>query len=205
MVHMHNDHSNVGFIGGGCISAVHEAKPIDSATSIPPTVRRWGSAWKLWLKQHANSVGRLVAPCESLPYRDSHLDLDPANKDPLGIPVLRMTYRLHDQELARFDFLTTVMSRILQEAGASDTWLAYPRLPAAPFQSVFGVTRMGNDPKSSVVDSFCVSHEVPNLAIGGAGCFPTSSGYNPTATIQALALRTADRLVELAGRTHSQS
>ena len=55
---------------------------------------------------------------------------------------------------------------------------------------------MGDDPDTSVVDRFCLSHEVPNLAIVGASSFPTSSGYNPTATIQALAWRTADHLVE---------
>jgi choline dehydrogenase-like flavoprotein len=54
---------------------------------------------------------------------------------------------------------------------------------------------MGTDPGASVADAWCLAHDTPNLALSGSGCFPTSSGYNPTATIQALAWRTADRLV----------
>ena len=56
---------------------------------------------------------------------------------------------------------------------------------------------MGTDPASSVTDATCVAHEVPNLAIVGASSFPTSGGYQPTATIQALAWRAAERLVEI--------
>jgi choline dehydrogenase-like flavoprotein len=89
------------------------------------------------------------------------------------------------------------MSELLLEAGAAETWTSFRRLPAAPFQSVFGATRMGLDPQGSVVDPTCIAHEVPNLAIVGASSFPTSGGYQPTATIQALAWRAAERLVEV--------
>jgi gluconate 2-dehydrogenase alpha chain len=51
---------------------------------------------------------------------------------------------------------------------------------------------MGDDPTDSVVNSFAQSHEAPNLFVIGGGTFPTLSAYNPTATIQALAYRTAD-------------
>jgi gluconate 2-dehydrogenase alpha chain len=159
-------------------------------------VPRFGTAWKAWIAEHARSVGRLMATSESLPYEDSFLDLDPGVRDPAGVPVLRITFRLHEQEERRFDFLAARMAELLREAGAADTWPSFPKLPAAPFQSVFGATRIGDDPAASVADRFCLAHEVPNLALSGTGCFPTSSGYNPTATIQALAWRTADRLIE---------
>jgi gluconate 2-dehydrogenase alpha chain len=190
------DHAGLGFVGGACISAVHEAKPIGTALSTPPSVPRWGADWKAWLAANGNSVGRLMATAESLPYEDTYLDLDPTVRDPEGFPVVRITYRLHEQEERRHEFLRERMSELLLEAGASETWLSFPKLPAAPFQSTFGATRMGRDPESSVVDAFCLSHEVPNLAIVGASSFPTSSVYNPTATIQALAWRAADHLVE---------
>ena len=178
------------------MNAVQEAKPIGTALSTPPSVPRWGSAWKAWLAKNGNSVGRMIATAESLPYEDSFLDLDPSVVDPQGVPVVRITYRLHEQEERRYDYLHARMTELLHEAGAGETWSSFPKLPAAPFQSVFGATRMGDDPSTSVVDRFCFSHEVPNLAIVGASSFPTSGGYAPTATIQALAWRTADRLVE---------
>jgi gluconate 2-dehydrogenase alpha chain len=51
---------------------------------------------------------------------------------------------------------------------------------------------MGDDPSDSVVNRYQQSHEVPNLFVIGGGSFPTMNGYNPTGTIQALALWTAD-------------
>jgi gluconate 2-dehydrogenase alpha chain len=194
------DHTGLGFVGGGCISAIAEAKPIATALSTPPSVPRWGSPWKAWLATNGNSVGRLVAAAESLPYEDSFLDLDPSVTDAFGVPVVRITYRLHEHEERRYDFLHARMSDLLREAGASETWTSFPKLPAAPFQSLFGATRMGDDPESSVVDRDCVAHGVPNLAIVGSSSFPTSGGYGPTATIQALAWRAADRAADSIGR-----
>jgi gluconate 2-dehydrogenase alpha chain len=190
-----------GFVGGGCISAIAEAKPIATALSTPPSVPRWGAEWKDWLAKYGNSVGRLVAAAESLPYEDAFLDLDPHETDPYGVPVIRMTYRLHEQEQERYEFLAARMRELLLEAGASETWSSFPKLPAAPFQSLFGATRMGDDPESSVVDRFCLLHDAPNVAVVGSSSFPTSGGYGPTATIQALAWRTADHAAASIGRS----
>jgi choline dehydrogenase-like flavoprotein len=57
-----------------------------------------------------------------------------------------------------------------------------------------GTARMGNDPRSSVVDSDCRVHGIGNLFIAGAATFPTSSQANPTLTVVALALRLAEHL-----------
>ena len=55
---------------------------------------------------------------------------------------------------------------------------------------------MGADPATSVVDPFGLTHEVPNLALVGASTFPTTGGHNPTLTVQALAWRTAERVLD---------
>jgi choline dehydrogenase-like flavoprotein len=51
---------------------------------------------------------------------------------------------------------------------------------------------MGDDPACSVADRWGRAHDVPNLFIVDGSLFVTSAGTNPTTTIQALALRTAD-------------
>lgn len=56
---------------------------------------------------------------------------------------------------------------------------------------IMGTTVMGHDPKTSVVDSECRTHDHGNLFILGSSVFPTSSTANPTATIGALSLRAA--------------
>jgi len=57
-----------------------------------------------------------------------------------------------------------------------------------------GTARMGDDPRTSVVDRDCRVHSVRNLYVAGSAVFPTSSQANPTLTIIALSLRLADHL-----------
>ena len=59
-----------------------------------------------------------------------------------------------------------------------------------------GTTKMGNDPKDSVVNENQQSHDIPNLYVVDGSVFVTSSGVNPTATISALALRAMDNLLK---------
>jgi glucose dehydrogenase len=61
---------------------------------------------------------------------------------------------------------------------------------------VMGTYRMGNDPKTSVVDSWQRSHDHRNLYLVGSGTFPTVGTANPTLTLSALALRTAESIVK---------
>ena len=59
-----------------------------------------------------------------------------------------------------------------------------------------GGTRMGSDPRMSVVNRYSQSWDIPNLFIVGSSTFPSMSGFNPTLTIQALAYMTADAIVK---------
>jgi gluconate 2-dehydrogenase alpha chain len=187
------DHSGLGFIGGALLTASHELKPIAAASaSPPPAVPRWGSRWKAWLKEHGQSVGCLSAQVESLSYEENGLDLDPLARDPFGVPVIRVTHRIHEHERASAAFMREKMGSWLAAAGASETWHDERLIVEA--RHCFGGTRMGTDPAASVVDAHGFSHEVPNLGILGTSLFPTTGGHNPTLTLQALAWRTAQRL-----------
>ena len=63
------------------------------------------------------------------------------------------------------------------------------------YAHLIGGARMGNDPRTSVVDSFGRSHDIPNLFLCDGSIFPTQGSANPGLTIQALAARTADYLI----------
>jgi gluconate 2-dehydrogenase alpha chain len=54
---------------------------------------------------------------------------------------------------------------------------------------------MGADPKTSVVNKYLQSWDVPNVFVVGASAFPQNAGYNPTGTVGALAYLTADAIV----------
>lgn len=190
------DHTGLPFIGGGIVSISQESKPIATAGGTPPSVPQWGSAWKAWLKKNGNSFAGALAQLESLSYQDQFLDLDPVKKDPQGLSVVRVTYRLHPQEQARYDYVSGKLLQLLKQAGASETWPSFPKIPIPVNSHAYGGTRMGPDPATSVVDSWSVSHEVPNLLVLGGSTFPTSAGYNPTETIMALAWRAGEHLAK---------
>jgi gluconate 2-dehydrogenase alpha chain len=189
------DHNGLGFVGGGLLAASHEFKPIAFAGfPLPPGVPRFGSAWKAWLAANAQSVGALSAQMECLPYEGNRLDLDPVARDPHGLPVVRVTFRVRENELRGSAFLAERQEEWLRAAGASEVWHA-PR-PFVEARHCYGGTRMGLDPASSVVDAFGFAHSAPNLGVLGTSVYPSSGGHNPTLTLQALAWRTAQRLVE---------
>ena len=189
------EHDGLGFVGGGSLMAMSEVKPVGAVSEpLPPGVPRWGSGWKAWIRENAQSIGSAFAQFDHLSYEGNVLDLDPVVRDPLGMPVIRVTHRVGDNERRAWTFMKERMEEWLRAAGATETWSLDniwldPRHP-------YGGTRMGDDPDSSVVDRFGFSHEAPNLGVLGASTFPTVGGHNPTLTVQALAWRTAQHLVD---------
>jgi gluconate 2-dehydrogenase alpha chain len=190
------DHTGLGFIGGAVVDCRMENKPISASRSTPPDVPAWGAAWKDWLHKNANSVGSVGTQVEVLAYEDNYCDLDPTVKDAWGRPVLRITFDLHDQEVKRHAFINQKADGLLKQAGATQTWSTGPAYPIAVNSHAYGTTRMGTDPSTSVVDKWLLAHEVPNLAILGGSTFPTSTGYNPTHTIESLAWRTGEHVAK---------
>ena len=184
------DHAGLGFIGGALLVAPHELRPVALAGApVPDGVPRWGAGWKAWLREHAQSIGYISAQMECLPYDEHVLDLDPLARDPFGIPRVRITHRIRENELTGASFMVERMAQWLDAAGACQVRDA--PAPVLEARHCYGGTRMGADPAESVVDAHGFAHEVPNLAILGTSTFPTTGGHNPTLTLQALAWRTA--------------
>src|SRR5947208_5263423 len=192
------DHGNVGFIRGSQISIGTgnlQGGPISLTTVAAPSgVPRWGAAYRDFLATYFTRHAAIVAQTENLPYPDQTIDLDPNVRDAWGLPAPRMTYDWRrPNERARVEFMQNKMEEIGRAMGASVV------LPTPVIQSPRSrheaVTRMGNDPKTSVVNRYGQTWDVPNLFVIGSSTFPTMSGFNPTLTIQALAYRSADAIV----------
>ncbi len=75
----------------------------------------------------------------------------------------------------------------------------------ARYAHLVGGARMGNDPRTSVVDKFGRSHDIPNLFVCDGSVLPTQGSANPGLTIQALAARTADYLISQHGETYTRT
>ena len=86
------------------------------------------------------------------------------------------------------------MEEMARASGATRIWHT-PEGNGAPGGHHEGGVRMGSDPKSSVVNKYGQSWDIPNLFVVGSANFPSQSSFNPTLTIQALAYMTADAIV----------
>jgi gluconate 2-dehydrogenase alpha chain len=191
------DHTDLGFIRGAVIFASNGNLPIGQSRSVPPGVPSWGADYKSWLHENAGSVGSIFAQVEPQPYEDYFLDLDPDVKDPVGLPVIRVTYSLGDNEVKAGTYIDQKLDEMLKAAGATETWPGFPAGIPVPINShAYGGTRMGTDDTAAVVDQYGISFESRNFVVLGGSNFPGSSGYNPTETIQAHAWYAADYIAQ---------
>ncbi len=195
------DHGGLGFIRGAQVSitpADLEAGPIGAAISMnpPPGIPRWGAAYRDFFAKYFARHAAIVAQTENLAYADQTIDLDPNVRDQWGMPAPRLTYDWRrPNELARVEFMLGKLEEVGRAMGATSVWRS-PLGSGAPGAHHEGGTRMGSDPKTSVVNRYGQSWDSPNLFIIGSSTFPSMSGFNPTLTIQALAYMSADAIVQ---------
>ena len=110
------------------------------------------------------------------------------------MPAAKIVYRMNQNSYDLMHFHEARAKESLEAAGAYETVIApFIRAPAGTCSAPAGwaTTR-----RRSVVDGFGRSHDIPNLFIFDGSTWPTSSGMNPTATIAAMALRSAEHLIE---------
>ena len=129
---------------------------------------------------------------EDLPEEHNQVTLDPVLTDSHGIPAPRIQYSISENTDRMLDHGIARASEALEAAGAKKLLSDKVRRNAG--WHLLGTARMGDDPSNSVVDRWGRAHDVPNLMIIDGSIFTTGACINPTPTIQALALRTADYL-----------
>ncbi len=155
-----------------------------------------------WGRAHAQSVRRLWghslhvgAIGESLPNRNSRVDLDPDQHDQFGIPLSRISAWLDESDIGRLRFMAAKSRELLAASGAEEVFESYSSWDWFGATHVFGTCRMGADPTISVVNADGRNHRWRNLWITDASVFPSSGGGEaPSLTIHALSLRTAEKI-----------
>jgi gluconate 2-dehydrogenase alpha chain len=193
---------NVVHLGGVCEFGASQGLPISEDAGVYAFdlgVFRYGIGLKnamrdLPLGQH---LFGLIMQAEDAPQLSNQVDLDPTVTDVFGRPAPRITYDLHPYELEARKFYTPFIQQVVLNAGSSRTFTTPcdVTLGAPTSRHVMGTLRMGNDPATSVVDAGGKFHEVDNLYACDGSVFPTSSGWNPTLTIMAVAAKIAHALV----------
>jgi gluconate 2-dehydrogenase alpha chain len=191
------DHSGLGFIGGASLHAYHERHPIAAAgMGTFGRAPSWGSKWKAFVHENAGRAVPAYLQCNTFPYENTYLDLDPEVKDPLGDSVLRVTTPPKENEARAAEFAAKKTEEWFRAAGAIEVASFGGGQGPGLSTHAIGGTRMGDNPETNVVDRWGFSHEAPNLGLLGGSVMGTIGARNPTGTLQALAWRTADRLVK---------
>jgi choline dehydrogenase-like flavoprotein len=138
----------------------------------------------------------IQGPTQDMPTWDGRVSLDPKVKDHWGIPVLRISGDKHDHTIEIGNRQAERAEAWLKEAGAVLTYQRRAGRGVTGHQHQSGTCRMGNDPKTSVVDATYRIHDVPNVFVVDASVHVTNGGFNPVLTIFANAYRASDLLVK---------
>jgi choline dehydrogenase-like flavoprotein len=144
--------------------------------------------------QRYNHVAGLKVVSEYMPQERNGVTLSDVT-DQYGLPVARVTYSWCDNDKALNRHALGFMGQALAAAGGREIWEQ-----ENDTCHLNGTARMGDDPRTSVVNADCRSWDIPNLWICDGSVFPTVGGVNPSLTIQAVALRTAVRIKAMAAR-----
>jgi choline dehydrogenase-like flavoprotein len=217
VTHVHDDHmvpdaesmaaarrAGLPWFRGGMVEHCGPAHPIMEARLAP-----WGPLHKQVMRASnmREHLWGFTIQGEDLPQATNRVDLDPVIRDVRGFPVARITYEPHRHELVASEYYGDKLVDVLHTAGAEwairhsspnpeGTDLGGFDSPIATSRHVAGTCRTGTDPATSVCDGWGRLHDAPNVLVADSSPFPTGSGYGPTLTLVALAIRNARALAE---------
>jgi choline dehydrogenase-like flavoprotein len=170
--------------------------PYQFMAMAPPWTPRWGREHKQYVRSAYRRSISIKGPVQEMPVFDSRVQVDPKVTDAWGIPVARLSGYKHPHTLEIARFLAGKAEAWLQAAGADPVWQQVPSNSLSGGQHQAGTCRMGNDPKTSVVDKGCRIHEADNVYVIDASVHVTNGGFNPALTILANAYRASANLLQ---------
>jgi choline dehydrogenase-like flavoprotein len=167
--------------------------PIQFAQIVSSGKRMWGERLRTFMQDYNHYAG-LGLNGECLPHPFNTVTVVPEEHDQYGLPIPKVTFNWGENEKKLIKAGVAKMREILETAGGEDVF------ETEDTAHLMGACRMGGDPRHSVVNQWCRTWDVPNLFICDGSVFVTSSGVNPSLTIQAIAARTAGYIVAAARR-----
>ena len=141
--------------------------------------------WKIWIGAWG----------ETLPYYDNQVTLD-SERDKWGIPLVRVSFKYHENEEAMKKDIQTSAEAMLQKTGFKNIHGFSYDVPGGSAVHEMGTARMGRDPKTSVLNAFNQLHDVKNVFITDGSCMTSSATQNPSLTYMALTARACEFAAE---------
>lgn len=165
--------------------------PIAWAQQLAMDRGLWGQRLVDEMNRANHSVG-LKMVGEVLPYEHNQVTLAD-EVDALGLKIPRVTFSYGDNERAMIAHALDFMDESLAAVGVGERWKQWDDTC-----HLNGTARMGDHPRTSVVDADGRSWDIRKLWVCDGSVFPTVGGVNPSLTTQAIACRTADRISAMA-------
>jgi choline dehydrogenase-like flavoprotein len=189
------NHGNPGVIGGAMLANDFIKLPIlFNKWALPPDVPHWGMRAKRWMREAYTHTIHITGPVQEIPSPHGRVTVDPQVRDKWGIPVIRLSGTQHEQTVFTAEFIRARAEDWLKASGATRVWSRKTTLGLSGGQHQAGTCRMGNDPKTSVTDSWGRVHGHDNLFCADGSLHVTNGGFNPVLTILALAFRISEHV-----------
>ncbi len=162
----------------------------------------YGTALKEDYRRYYGASITFYGRGEMIPNADCYCEIDPTTVDRWGIPVLRFHWKWTDYEYNQVKHMQTTFRHLIAEMGGQ------PMSPMPSKQEGYGIAaggliihelgcvRMGDDPKTSALNSHSQAHDCKNLFVVDGGPFVSQADKNPTWTILALSWRTSDYITQ---------
>jgi choline dehydrogenase-like flavoprotein len=182
-------------------SGIHNFTSVDVA-GRPRAFGGYGKELKNDYRRLYGATVNFAGRGEMIPNADSYCEIDPTVVDKWGIPVLRFHFKWSDHELNQVKHMQETFRAIIQEMGGTPTSpmpskeAGYGIAAGGRIIHEVGVTRMGNDPSTSVLNRNCQAHDVKNVFVADGGPMPSQADKNCTWTILALSMRTAEYIAD---------
>lgn len=125
-----------------------------------------------------------------MPNDNCFVSVDEKYKDKYGVPVANIRIGAHEQDVKVGNFLAKKAIGLLEQMGAKNIDVNISPLPSANLQA--GGCRFGDNPKTSVLNKYCQSHDLKNLFVTDGSFMPTGGSVPHTWTIYANSFRVAD-------------
>jgi choline dehydrogenase-like flavoprotein len=187
--------------GAGVLGGIQNYTGVE-ASGAPISFGGYGKKLKADYRRVYGSTVGFAGRGEMVPNKDTYLDIDPRAVDKWGIPVPRFHFKWSDYEIKQSKHMQETFRSIIHEMGGT------PLSPMPTAENNYdlaaggriihelGVTRMGNDPSTSVLNKHCQAHDAKNVFVADGGPFVSQADKNCTWTILALAMRTSHYIAD---------
>ncbi len=161
----------------------------------------YGSEFKANLRKTYGASIYFAGRGEMIPNENSYCEIDPNVVDKWGIPVLRFHFKWSQDEILQAKHMQETFQQIIEacggivtdKAGAEQNWGI---AQGGEIIHEVGATKMGDNPKTSVLNQYCQAWDVKNLFITDAAPFVSNADKNPTLSITALGWRTSEYIAD---------